>query len=101
MKKCLEECFNKYEIEASQEVKRSKRCSLGSKDILAIEICDPNYKKMIKDLLDSYESHSDIKAIDVATKLRDRLLELNCPDEDTIFNKIGIDRELMHLSTIY
>ena len=67
---CFQESFNKYEIEAGKSSfhkskryfmghydvsKKSKRkwCSLNSKDILAIEIDDPNYKKLIKDLLGS------------------------------------------------
>ena len=94
IKECFQECFNKLEIEAGKSSfhksehyfmghydasRKSKRrwCALSSKDILAIEIDDPNYKKLIKDLLDSYESHNDIKAIDVGTKLRKRLAEFN------------------------
>ena len=44
------------------------------------------------------KSHNDVKAIDIVTKLQDGLLELNYPDDDTIFNKIRKDSELMHTS---
>ena len=114
MRELFQECFNKYEVEASKSLfhkseyyfmahydasKKSKRrwCSLSSKDILAIEIEDPNYRKLIKDLLYSYESHNDVQSIEVANKLREILADLNYFDNDMIFNKIGIDVELMHI----
>jgi hypothetical protein len=114
---CFRESFDKYEKEAGKSSfhksehyfmghydasRKSKRrwCSLSVKDILAIEIDDPNYKKLIKDFLDSNENRNEVKAIDAVTRLCDRLAELNYPNEDTIFNKIGIDGELMHLLTM-
>ena len=51
---------------------------------------------MIRDLLGSYEIHDDIKCEGLLIELRKKLEELNYPN-DMIFQKIGMDGELMHI----
>ena len=58
--------------------------------VLAIEIDDPNYKKLIRELLDSYESRNDVKAEELMTNLHEKLPELKYFNDDMIFSKIGI-----------
>lgn len=77
--------------------KRPKHKSNKKQLLFDIELINP----LIKDLLSSYESHNDVKAIDIVTKLQDGLLKLNYPDDDTLFNKIRKDSELMHTSLIH
>lgn len=67
--------------------------------VLAIEIDDPNYKKLIRELLDSYESRNDAKAEELMTNLHEKLPELKYFNDDMIFSKIGIDIE--YLPIIY
>jgi hypothetical protein len=113
MRENFQEYFDRYEVESGKSSfhkfehyfmrhydasKKSKRrwCSFSNNDIIAIQVDDPHYKKLINDLLDSYENRESLKGEELMTELYKNLEELNYYD-DVIFQKIGIDVTLEHI----